>query len=191
MIVCEGVTWAWVGRGLSYAWGVGREEEGPCTLVHPCPLVHPYLDDFWGPGKVSSSSFLCKETAGSSIEVNTAHINGIWLSVGGNLIKGLTSHCVFNLNAFLLYGFKLHYLFAFEPNNYTNIKKLSFTPCTIKMSSPHGCKSIHGTLFRSTPPVSRWLKPFHHAPPTTHATSTYPTPSTTAFKAMTPEEIFF
>ena len=57
------------------------------------------------------------------------------------------------------------------------------------MFVPHGCKSVHGSFSPSTSPVSRWTKPFYHAPPTTHAASTHPTPLTAASKPTTPEEI--
>lgn len=50
--------------------------------------------------------------------------------------------------------------------------------------SSHGCKSVHGSFSPSTSPVSRWTKPFYHAPPTTHAASTHPTP---ASKPTTPK----
>lgn len=52
--------------------------------------------------------------------------------------------------------------------------------------SSHGPKSIHDSILHSTPPGSWWTKAFHHAPSTTHATSTHTSPSTTAFGPPTP-----
>lgn len=52
--------------------------------------------------------------------------------------------------------------------------------------SSHGPKSIHGSILYSTPSRSWWPKAFHHAPPTTHATSTHSSPSPTAFGPTTP-----
>lgn len=59
--------------------------------------------------------------------------------------------------------------------------------CQTSIKVPHGPKSIHGSILYSTPSRSWWPKAFHHAPPTTHATSTHTPPSPTAFDPTTPE----
>lgn len=52
---------------------------------------------------------------------------------------------------------------------------------------PHRCESVHGSVFRPTPPMHRWAEPFHH-PPAVHAASHHPPPSTSAFKPTAPGE---
>lgn len=56
--------------------------------------------------------------------------------------------------------------------------------------SSHGCKSIHGSILPSTPPMSRWTKAFYHASSTTHATSVHPTSSTTTSEPTSPGFVF-